>query len=177
MHGDIWVVPNPKGFPRSIKLVLQFQQQPLTPVSDLGGSSSCHHHHGSSTPNFKGLRVLLADDDDVNRAVTRKLLEKLGFSVTSVSSGIQCLSSLNSSGTLYQLVILDLHMPHMNGFEVATRIRKLRSRSWPAIVALTASSDEHVWQRCLQAGMNGLIRKPIMLQAMGDELYRVLHNT
>ncbi|KAI0499354.1 hypothetical protein KFK09_020257 [Dendrobium nobile] len=175
MHGDIWVIPNSNGFPRSIKLVLQFQQQPLTPISELGGSSG--HQHSHSIPNFKGLRVLLADDDDVNRAVTRKLLEKLGCNVTSVSSGIQCISSLSNSDTLYQLVILDLHMPLMNGFEVATRIRKLRSRSWPAIVALTASAEEHVWQRCLQAGMNGLIRKPIMLQPMGDELYRVLHNT
>ncbi|XP_020689824.1 ethylene receptor 2 [Dendrobium catenatum] len=175
MHGDIWVIPNSNGFPRSIKLVLQFQQQPLTPISELGGSSG--HQHSHSIPNFKGLRVLLADDDDVNRAVTRKLLEKLGCNVTSVSSGIQCISSLSNSDTLYQLVILDLHMPLMNGFEVAMRIRKLRSRSWPAIVALTASAEEHVWQRCLQAGMNGLIRKPIMLQPMGDELYRVLHNT
>ncbi|PKA47778.1 Protein EIN4 [Apostasia shenzhenica] len=173
MHGDIWVVPNSQGLPKSIKLALQFQLQSLTPVSECGGTSS----KPPSIRNFKGLRVILVDDDDVNRAVTRKLLEKLGCKVASVSSGIHCLRSLIASSTPYQLVILDLHMPQMDGFEVAVRIRKLRSRCWPAIVALTASSEEHIWQRCLQVGMSGLIRKPVMLQDIGDELYRVLHNT
>ncbi|KAK8948309.1 Ethylene receptor 2 [Platanthera guangdongensis] len=175
MHGDIWIVPNSRGLPRCIKLLLQFQLQPLGPNSDLGESSG--NHHMPSIPNFKGLRVLLADDDDINRAVTRKLLEKLGCKVTSVASGIQCLGSLGASGTPYQLVILGLHMAVMDGFEVAARIRKMRSRSWPAIVALTASAEEHVWQRCLQAGMNGLIRKPAVLRSVGEELYRVLHDT
>ncbi|KAG0484318.1 hypothetical protein HPP92_008231 [Vanilla planifolia] len=175
MHGDIWVVPNFHGLPQSIKLLLQFQPQPLTPVSESGDSLG--NHHTSSMPNFHGLRVLLVDDDDVNRAVTRKLLEKLGCKVTSVSSGFHCLNSLSAACTPFQLVILALHMPQMDGFEVATRIRKMRSRCWPSIVALTASAEENAWQRCLQAGMNGLIRKPVTLQAIGDELYRVLHNT
>jgi len=180
MQGNIWAIPNPQGLPETIILVLQFQLQPLTPISELGGSFERNHQHLpiSSTPHFKGLRVLLADDDVVNRAVTRKLLEKLGCHVTSVSSGIQCVSSLGSFGTPpFQLIILDLHMPRMDGFEVAMKIRKLHSGSWPAIVALTASAEDGVWERCLQSGMNGLIRKPVVLHAMRDELYRVLHNT
>lgn len=150
-------------------LLIQFQLQPPTPISD--------HNYRLSTPRFKGLRVLLADDDAVNRVVTQKLLEKLGCQVSAVSSGIQCLSSLGNWGTSLQLVILDLHMPNMDGFEVAMRIRKFRSRCWPLIVALTASAEDDVWERCLQAGMNGLIRKPVNLKAMGDELLRVLQNT
>ncbi|RRT49330.1 hypothetical protein B296_00052491 [Ensete ventricosum] len=134
-------------------------------------------HSASSTPNFKGLRVLLAESDDINRAVTRKLLEKLGCRVSSVTSGIQCLSSFGAPVTPFQLIILDLHMPQMDGFEVAMRIRKFRSRSWPLIVALTASAEADIWEKCLQSGMNGLIRKPVTLQSMGDELYRVLHNS
>nr|CAD1818850.1 unnamed protein product [Ananas comosus var. bracteatus] len=131
-------------------------------------------------PHFKGLRVLLADNDDVNRAVTRKLLEKLGCRVCSVSSGIECiqrLSSLGTSNTPFQIVIFDLNSNRMDGFEVAIRIRKFRSGCWPLVVGLTASAEESVWENCLQSGMNGLIRKPVTLQAMGDELYRVLQNT
>lgn len=178
MQGNIWAIPNPQGVPETIILVLQFQLQPLTPISELGGSFDPYKPHVASTPHFKGLRVLLADDDVVNRAVSRRLLEKLGCNVTSVSSGIQCLNSLGTFGTPpFQLIILDLNMPRMDGLEVALKIRKLRSGSWPAIVALTASAEEGVWEKCLQAGMNGLIHKPVVLNSMRDELYRVLHNT
>ncbi|PKU74954.1 ethylene receptor 2 [Dendrobium catenatum] len=174
MHGDILVVPNSHGFPKTIELVLHFQlQQPPTSSSELQGLLA--HNHTPSTPNFKGLRVLLADDDGLCRSVTRKLLEKLGCEVATVSSGIQCLSSFSASTAPYQLVIVELQMPQIDGFEVAKRIRKLRSRSRPAIVALTSSAEELLWQQCLHSGMNGLIRKPVMLQALGDELYRVLH--
>ncbi|ONK72334.1 uncharacterized protein A4U43_C04F18260 [Asparagus officinalis] len=181
MQGNIWAIPNPQGTPETIILILHFQLQPLTPLSELGGGGSLdhqNHHQIASTPQFKGLRVLLADDDVVNRAVTRKLLEKLGCYVTSVSSGIQCLGSLGSFGTPpFQLIILDLNMPGMDGFEVALKIRKLRNGSWPAILALTASAEDGVWGKCLQSGMNGLIRKPVVLHSMREELYRVLHNT
>ncbi|KAL0907486.1 hypothetical protein M5K25_021900 [Dendrobium thyrsiflorum] len=175
MHGDILVVPNSQGFPTSIELVLHFQLQNPTPASELEGLLLLGHNHTPSTPNFKGLRVLLADDDGLCLAVTRKLLEKLACEVTTVSSGIQCLTSFAASTTTpYQLVLVELHMPQIDGFEVARRIRKSRS-SRPAIVALTSSAEELVWQQCLHSGINGLIRKPVMLQALGDELYRVLH--
>ncbi|KAJ6744362.1 TWO-COMPONENT SENSOR HISTIDINE KINASE [Salix purpurea] len=68
-----------------------------------------------------------------------------------------------------RLVVLDIQMPEMDGFEVATRIRKVRSRSWPLIIA-----EDNVWERCLQMGMNGMIRKPVLLRGMADELQRVL---
>lgn len=175
MHGDIFVVPNSKGLPRSIEVALHFQLQSHTPMSELEGPLGISHIH--PTPNFKGLRVLLADNDGLSRAVTRKLLKKLGCEVSSVSSATQCLNSFSASTKSYQLVIVDLHMLQIDGFEIATRIRKLRSRCQPVIVGLTANTEEHVWQQCLHSGMNGLIRKPVMLKALGDELYRVLHNT
>ncbi|XP_074556759.1 ethylene receptor 2-like [Curcuma longa] len=175
MQGNIWEFKNSQGLTESIALVLQFQLQLLTRVSESRGSFELHS--ASSTPKFKGLRVLLAESDDTNRAITRKLLEKLGCRVSSVSSGIQCISSFGSPITPYQVIVLDLHMPQMDGFEVAMRIRKFRSRSWPLIVALSARREGDIWEKCLQSGMNGLIRKPVTLQSLGDELYRVLHNS
>ncbi|MFS7899938.1 putative non-specific serine/threonine protein kinase [Helianthus anomalus] len=74
----------------------------------------------------------------------------------------------------FHVVILDLHMPEMDGFEVATRIRKFRSRNRPSIIALTASAEEQVWERCLQVGMNGVIRKPVLLRGLENELRTVL---
>ncbi|XP_042484058.1 protein EIN4-like [Macadamia integrifolia] len=170
MQGNIWVLPNTQGLAQSMTLILKFHRQP--PVG-----RGVFHPQGSSEhifSEFKGLQIVLVDDDDINRAVTRKLLEKLGCCVSAVSSGFECLSALGPSGTRIQIVILELHMPEMDGFEVATRIRKFRSWSWPLIVALTASADLNLWERCLQVGMNGVIRKPVLLQGIAEELRRVL---
>ncbi|XP_042499202.1 protein EIN4-like [Macadamia integrifolia] len=170
MQGNIWVLPNTQGLAQTMTLILKFQRQ--NPIGRGMFESQGSSEHMFS--DFRGLQVLLADDDDVNRAVTKKLLEKIGCRVSAVSSGFECLSALGPAGTRFQIVILDLHMPEMDGFDVAMRIRKFRSRSWPLIVALTASADEGLWERCLQVGMNGVIRKPVMLQGFADELRRVL---
>lgn len=162
-----------QGQARSMTLILRFQKQSSfrRHVFELGNPLE----QPVSSLIFSGLQVILADDDGTNRMVTKKLLEKLGCQVTAVSSGFQCLSVLGPSATAFQIVVLDLHMPEMDGYEVATRIRKFRSRNWPLIIALTASAEERVLERCLQVGMNGLIRKPVLLQVMADELRRILH--
>ncbi|CAN1247060.1 Protein EIN4 [Linum grandiflorum] len=153
---------------RSMNLVLRFQTRPSSiGIATLTSSEQLN------TAQFNGLKIVLADDDNVNRTVTKKLLEKLGCDVTAVASGFECLSTLSSENAV-RVVILDLQMPEMDGFEVATRLRKFRSRNWPLIIALTASAEERVWERCLQVGMNGVMRKPVLLQTMSDELGRVL---
>lgn len=171
MQGNIWISTNLLGFAQSMTLVLRFQTRPSF-------GRAIFAHGSSSEPNsnsqFKGLKVILADDDDLNRTVTKKLLEKLGCHVTAVSSGFECLSALTAAENSFQIVLLDLHMPEMDGFEVALRIRKLCSQNWPLIIALTASAEEHVLERCLQIGISGVIRKPVLLQGMADELRRVL---
>ncbi|CAK7341051.1 unnamed protein product [Dovyalis caffra] len=155
-----------------MSLVLRFQiQLSYGRAIFAPGTSS---EQPNSNPHFRGLRVILTDDDDVNRTVTKKLLEKLGCEVTAVSSGFECLSALSSAENSFRLVVLDLQMPEMDGFEVAKRIRKFCSRNWPLIIALTASAEDNIWERCLQMGMNGVIRKPVLLQGMADELRRVL---
>uniref|UniRef100_A0A5B6ZPR9 Ethylene receptor n=1 Tax=Davidia involucrata TaxID=16924 RepID=A0A5B6ZPR9_DAVIN len=172
MQGNIWVVPNPEGFDQSMALVLRFQLRSSIVIGISEPGESSEHPHSNSL--FSGLQVLLADDDDLNRAVTRKLLEKLGCIVSTVSSGYECLSSLGPAVTSFKIVLLDLHMSDLDGFEVAMRIRKFRSRSWPLIIGLTASGDEDVWDKCLQSGMNGVIRKPVVLQGIADELRKFL---
>ncbi|XAR64907.1 Non-specific serine/threonine protein kinase [Bertholletia excelsa] len=170
MQGNIRIYTTGQGHTQSMTLVLRLQTQSYKrAMFELGNLSD----QPRSNSMFKSLRVILADDDDVNRTVTRKLLEKLGCQVSAVSSGLECLSGIGPSGNLFEVVVLDLHMPEIDGFEVAKRIRKHRS-NWPLIIALTASAEEHVWERCLQVGMNGVIRKPVLLQGMADELQRVL---
>lgn len=168
MQGDIWISSNSYGLPQSMTLLLRFQQPRY---SSEGNSNVSEHTYPDS---FRGLKVLIADDDNVNRTVTKKLLEKLGCEVSASSSGYECLTTLAPSPNTFRVVLLDLQMPEIDGFEVARRVRKLYTRSGPLIIALTASAEENILERCLQIGMNGLIRKPVVLQGMIDELSRVL---
>ena len=165
MQGNIWISPNSQGLAQGMTLLLKFQKAP-----SLGKSIAVPKD--SSNSQFTGLKVVLADDDVVNRIVTKKLLEKLGCQVTAVSSGFECLSAISASGNAFRIILLDLHMPEMDGFEVAMRIRNFHK--WPLIIALMASAEEHEKQKCMQVGMNGSIRKPVLLHEMADELTRVL---
>ncbi|XP_028780671.1 ethylene receptor 2 [Neltuma alba] len=172
MQGNIWLVPNTQGFPQSMVLLLRFQLRSSIAISIAEPGESSERTDSNSL--FRGMHVLLADNDDVNRAVTQKLLQKLGCVVTSVSSGFECLAVIGPAGSSIQVILLDLHMPELDGFEVATRIRKYRSRNWPVIVALTATADDDLWERCVQTGINGVIRKPILMQGIASELRRIL---
>lgn len=173
MKGSIRSVPNAKGFPQVMTLALRFQLRRSIAVTipEPGESSES----SSSNSLFRGLQVLLADNDDVNRAVTQKFLRKLGCVVTSVSSGLECLSLIGpAGGSPFEVILLDLHLPDLDGFEVTSRIRKFKSRNWPIVVALTASSGEDLREKCMHVGFNGVIRKPILLQGFSDELRRIL---
>ncbi|CAL5343100.1 unnamed protein product [Camellia sinensis] len=171
LQGNIWISSNSQDRAQSMTFALKLQIQPFRrAMFELGNLSE----QPKVNTIFKGLKVIFADDDDINRTVTKKMLEKLGFEVSAVSSGFECLSAIGPTGNSFQVVILDIHMPEMDGFEVAMRIRKFRRNNQPLIVALTASAEEHVWERCLQMGMNGVIRKPVLLSGMADELRRVL---
>lgn len=174
MQGNIWVVPNSQGFAQSMTLLLRFQHRWS---SIFASDDSSSEYNTNSNARLRGIKVLLAETDDLNRMVTRKLLEMLGCRVSTVGgSGLECLNAISSSGSRsqFEVVLLDLHMSEVDGFEVASRVRKFGSRNWPLIVALTTSGEEDVWERCLQVGMNGVIRKPVTLQGMSMELQRVL---
>ncbi|VVA98605.1 unnamed protein product [Arabis nemorensis] len=176
IQGNISVVPGLDGSPETMSLLLRFRRRLSISIHGSGESPAPDHHtHPHSSSLLRGLQVLLVDTNDSNRAVTRKLLEKLGCSVTAVSSGFDCLTAIapssSSSSSSFQVVVLDLQMAEMDGYEVALRIR---SRSWPLIVAMTVSLDEEMWDKCVQIGINGVVRKPVVLRAMESELRRVL---
>ncbi|XP_047324204.1 protein EIN4-like [Impatiens glandulifera] len=172
MQGNIWISSSKQGNHKEIMtLVLKFQIQPMIRTMLEFGEQQPR----SNSSMFRGLRVLVVDEDDVNRFVTKKLLEKLGCLVSVVRSGSECLIHLgNSVQTSFQVVFLDLHMPDMDGFEVTKEIQRFRSRNCPLIIAITASEEDKLWERCLHAKMNGLLRKPIVLQQFADELCRAL---
>ena len=118
------------------------------------------------------LRVLVAEDNAVNQKLVARLLEKRGHCVKVVANGREALGALEQ-GT-YDLVLMDMQMPEMDGFEATAELRKREKQTGlhTPIVALTAHAMKGDRERCLAAGMDGYLSKPICAQ----ELYELLEN-
>ncbi len=108
---------------------------------------------------FSGARVLLAEDEPINQEVSRELLESAGLVVDLADDGVEAVELARR--TNYDLVLLDLQMPNMNGIEAAAIIRSLPGREQLPILALTANAFTSDRQKCLDVGMNDHIGKPV----------------
>ena len=106
------------------------------------------------------LRILVADDNRINRAVIAKILERAGYKVEIVSDGEQALDALEARA--FDLVLMDIHMPVMTGIEAAKLYRfiSLGERRVP-ILALTVDATLETATRCTEAGMDGCVTKPV----------------
>lgn len=125
---------------------------------------------------LRGAKVLLAEDEHINRVLIETLLRQLGVEVTSVSDGDQAVKEACSGK--YQLVFMDVQMEGIDGLEATRRIRKhLRKQdgSLP-IVALTALAMPGDREKCLQAGMDDYLAKPVQKAALTDILKQYLTN-
>ena len=119
------------------------------------------------------LHILVAEDNQINRVVATRLLQKLGHSVTCVADGLLAVEALRQN--TYDLIFMDLQMPRMGGLEAAGCIRKEESaagRKPTPIIALTAHAMEGDEQRCLQAGMDDYLSKPIRVEELHLKLVK-----
>ncbi|WP_247895375.1 hybrid sensor histidine kinase/response regulator [Azospirillum brasilense] len=110
---------------------------------------------------LRGLRVLVADDNAVNRLVARELLEDAGLVVTAVGSGGEAVRLALEPGAGYAALLTDVQMPDMDGFAVARAIRRQCGPDRLPIIAMTAHALEEERRRCLDAGMDDHIAKPV----------------
>jgi CheY-like chemotaxis protein len=116
------------------------------------------------------LRILLVEDNAVNQKVARRMLQKLGVDPEVAADGREALERFQRDGP-WDLIFMDCAMPEMDGFEATRRIRagEPPERHTP-ILALTANVFESDRERCLAAGMDGLVAKPVSLQSLRDAL-------
>ncbi len=127
-----------------------------------------HSLQGSQKPSAS-LRILLAEDNLVNQRLAMRLLEKRGHSVVVAGNGRETFAAFESGG--FDLILMDLQMPEMDGFEAtaAIRDREREGGNRISIVALTAHAMKGDREKCLAAGMDGYLTKPIRPQEL-DEL-------
>jgi class 3 adenylate cyclase len=120
----------------------------------------------ASHPEGVGPRLLVVDDDEGNREMLTRRLVRLGYAVRSASNGLQALAELGSEPA--DLVLLDLQMPEMDGFEALLRIRANAQWATLAVIILSASSDIERVARCIELGAEDYLPKPfnpVLLQA------------
>jgi signal transduction histidine kinase/ligand-binding sensor domain-containing protein/ActR/RegA family two-component response regulator len=131
-------------------------------------TSANHEEQLTGTP----LRILLAEDNLVNQRLARRVLEKRGHSVEVATTGTQAISILARQS--FDLVLMDVQMPEMNGLEATAAIRKkeLGDDSHIPIIAMTAHAMKGDRERCLQAGMDGYLTKPLKVAELYEAMDR-----
>ncbi len=126
-----------------------------------------------SEPRWKGLRLLVAEDNAVNQLVARLMLEGLGFEVRCVADGAAALLALQEA--VYDGVLMDCQMPVMDGYEATAKIRANEGAGQRLpIIAVTASAIQGDRERCLRAGMDDYVAKPMVMQELTQALQRWL---
>ena len=132
-----------------------------------------HQEETPSLPDFHGRRILLAEDNNLNREIAQTVLEMNGFTVTCAVDGQEALDCFcNSEPGYFDAVLMDIRMPVMDGLEASRRIRTSNrpdSRTVP-IIALTANAFDEDTKKSIASGMDGHLSKPIQVEKMLDIL-------
>ncbi|WP_447601747.1 response regulator [Nitrospira sp. Nam80] len=127
------------------------------------------------TPGVKArtnIRLLIAEDNPVNQKVAARMLDKLGYKADVVANGLEAIDALLRFP--YEAVLMDCHMPELDGFEASQRIREMEGRgdlrAYTPIIAVTANAMQGDRDRCLLAGMDDYISKPIGIEQLRTAL-------
>ena len=175
MNGDIAVESTPgrgSTFTASLALQATPADSPLNRLLRRGSVDTT-----SATPLAEaGPRVLVVDDHPVNREVLVRQLALLGIAADTCGDGLEAVAALNGGG-VYEAILADIHMPHMDGYELTHYIRETETREAAPpipIIAVTANAMRGEEERCLAAGMDAYLAKPLVLERLRAVLERWL---
>jgi signal transduction histidine kinase len=165
MGGSLWVESQPGHGAAFHFSILAEIAEPPAPVAPLAAPPA-------AAGMLPALRVIVADDNAVNRKVALSFLKRLGYQADSVGNGVELLERLRRA--VYDIVFMDVQMPEMDGLEATRRIRhELPAAQQPRIVAMTAAAFPEDRARCLEAGMDDYVAKPVGLEELAAVLRRV----
>ena len=124
---------------------------------------------------FAGYAIILAEDVDINREIVITLLEETGVSIDCAENGAAAVRLFSANPGKYRLVLMDIHMPEMDGFEATRAIRALGGEGAEIpIIAMTANVFKEDIDKCLEAGMNDHLGKPIEFDRLIERLRKYL---
>lgn len=115
------------------------------------------------------LCILLAEDNPVNQKITQRMLRHLGYHSDVAANGLEALRKMEDQ--FYNIILMDIQMPEMDGLEATKIIRQRWSRG-PKIIAVTAFAMDYSREVCLEAGMDDYIAKPVEMDELADVLRR-----
>jgi two-component system, sensor histidine kinase and response regulator len=121
---------------------------------------------------LKGIRILVAEDNPTNQQVAQAILEGAGIAVTIVGNGEEAVQAIATQP--FDAVLMDIQMPRMNGYEATRQIRGLAQGASIPIVAMTAHAMKGDEEKCLEAGMDGYLSKPVNQDRLFHTLWRLL---
>jgi signal transduction histidine kinase/DNA-binding response OmpR family regulator len=116
------------------------------------------------------LRILLAEDNAVNQKLALRILEQMGYRADVASNGIEAVESIERQ--TYDVILMDVQMPEMDGLDATRNIRKLKQVTQPHIIAMTANAMEGDREMCIAAGMNDYVSKPIRVNELVEALLK-----
>jgi len=117
------------------------------------------------------LRILLAEDNAVNQKLAIRLMENMGYGIDIAINGVEAIRAVENK--VYDLVLMDVQMPEMDGLDATRAIRAMQNIAQPQIIAMTANAMQGDREKCLAAGMNNYISKPIRVNELIEALMKV----
>ncbi len=127
----------------------------------------------AATSDFRGKCILLVEDNELNREIAVEILNEYGFQVDTAENGAEAVEKVkNSKSGSYDLVLMDVQMPVMNGYEATRRIRALNDPALAkiTILAMTANAFDEDRKKAMECGMDGFLSKPIVVEELIDTL-------